>query len=129
MTTDADSRVARDWISQNLGAIDKGAAAVAGRLALDADEASLLPAALHERGRQEGAYEALLTEICARLDPETGNPWPCHWTKSGATIAVTLDAYEQVGGMPDQPTSEDARSSMPLGRTISWYGTIRPSLL
>ena len=49
----------------------------------------------------------MLTEICARLDPEPGNPWPCHWSKSGATIAVTLEAYEAVGGMPAQPTGED----------------------
>ena len=107
MTTDADSRVASDWVARNLAAIEAGAAAVAGRLALDPDEAALLPSALHARGRREGAYETMLTEICARLDPAPGNPWPCHWSKSGATIAVTLEAYELVGGMPDKPTGED----------------------
>lgn len=107
MTTDADSRVASDWVARNLAAIEAGAAAVAGRLALDPDESALLPSALHARGRREGAYETMLTEICARLDPAPGNPWPCHWSKSGATIAVRLDAYEVVGGMPDTPTGED----------------------
>ena len=107
MTTDADSRVPRDWVARNLAAIDAGASVVAGRIALDPDDAALLPSALHARGRREGAYEALLTEICARLDPEMGNPWPCHWSKSGATIAVSLEAYELAGGMPDQPTGED----------------------
>lgn len=107
LTTDADSRVDEDWVARNLAAIDAGASAVAGRLALDADEAARLPPALHLRGQREGAYEALLTEICARVDPEPGNPWPCHWSKSGATIAVTLEAYDLVGGMPAQPTGED----------------------
>ena len=107
ITTDADSRVDRSWVARNLAAIGAGADAVAGCIKLDPAEASLLPAALHARGRQEAAYEALLTEICARLDPEPGNPWPCHWSKSGATIAVTLNAYEAVGGMPNQPTGED----------------------
>ena len=107
LTTDADSRVGADWVAQNLAALDAGASAVAGRLALDADDAARLPAALHSRGQRESAYEAMLTEICARLDPEPGNPWPCHWSKSGATIAVTLEAYELVGGMPAQPTGED----------------------
>lgn len=107
LTTDADSRVGHDWVARNLAAITAGADAVAGRLALDAEEAARLPASLHLRGRREAAYEAMLTEICARLDPEAGNPWPCHWSKSGATIAVTLEAYDAVGGMSDQPTGED----------------------
>ena len=107
LTTDADSCVGEDWVARNLAALDAGASAVAGRLALDAYEAARLPPALHLRGQRESAYEAMLTEICARLDPEPGNPWPCHWSKSGATIAVTLKAYEAVGGMPAQPTGED----------------------
>ena len=107
LTTDADSRVAPDWLSRNLASLAHGADAVAGRIVLDPYEAALLPPRLHARGRREAAYEALLTEISARLDPEPGNPWPCHRSKSGATIAVRLEAYEAVGGMPDQPAGED----------------------
>lgn len=107
LTTDADSRVGTDWVARNLAAIANGADAVAGRIALDAEEAALLPPRLHTRGRREAEYENLLTEICARLDPDPGNPWPCHWSKSGATIAVTLAAYRTVGGVPDMPSGED----------------------
>lgn len=107
LTTDADSRVPHDWVARNLAAIDAGADAVAGRIALDPDEAARLPDALHARGRLEGAYEAMLTELAAIVDPRGDDPWPCHWTASGATLGVRLAAYRRVGGMPAVPVGED----------------------
>ena len=107
LTTDADSRVGRAWITDNLACVAAGADAVAGRIALDPFEASLLPPTLHARGRLEGEYEALLTELGARLDPEPWNPWPCHWTTSGASMAVRRTVYNRVGGMPALPVGED----------------------
>ena len=107
LTTDADSRVGIDWVARNLACIAQGADAVAGRIRLEPHEAALLPPQLHARGELESEYEAILTEIGARLDPEPGNPWPCHWSKSGATLAARLSAYQAVGGMPDQPAGED----------------------
>lgn len=107
LTTDADSRVPADWVARNLAAIDAGADAVAGRIALDPDEAARLPDALHARGRLEGAYEALLTELATTIDPRPDDPWPCHWTASGATLGVRLSTYRQVGGMPAVPVGED----------------------
>ncbi len=107
LTTDADSRVEPDWVARSLAIVAAGADAVAGRIALDPQEAALLPTSLHDRGRLEARYEELLTEIGARLDPEPGNPWPCHWTRSGASLAVRRRAYETVGGMPPLPAGED----------------------
>jgi hypothetical protein len=106
LTTDADSRVSADWISNNLAAIDAGADAVLGGIALD-EEGDLLPEALHRRGRLESAYEALLIELSALLDPLAHNPWPHHATISGASIAVTREAYLRVGGLPRAPLGED----------------------
>ena len=107
LTTDADSRVPHDWVARNLAAIASGADAVAGRVTLDAEEAARLPARLHARGRLEGEYEALLTELSARLDPLPHDPWPCHATASGASLAVLLSTYRRVGGMPALPVGED----------------------
>ena len=106
LTTDADSRVSADWISNNLAAIDAGADAVLGSIALD-EEGDLLPEALHRRGRLESAYEALLIELAALLDPLVHNPWPHHATVSGASIAVTREAYLRAGGLPRVPLGED----------------------
>lgn len=107
LTSDADSRVSHDWVRKNLDAVAAGADAVAGRIILDADEAALLPPALHRRGRLEGIYERLLTEIGARLTPEPHNPWPCHWGTSGATIALRLPVYRRIGGVPAMACGED----------------------
>ena len=107
LTTDADSVVPPDWVARNLAALAAGADAVAGRLALDPGDAASLPAALHRRGALEAKYEALLTEIVARLDPIPGNPWPHHWCRSGASLAVRASTYHAIGGMPDVPLGED----------------------
>lgn len=107
LSTDADSRVPPDWVARNLAALEAGADAVAGRVELDAEEAALLPPSLPARGRLEDAYGALLTEAEARIDPDPHDPWPCHRTTIGATLAVRLAAYRLVGGMPAIPLGED----------------------
>ncbi|WP_375463719.1 glycosyltransferase [uncultured Methylobacterium sp.] len=107
LSTDADSRVPPDWVARNLRTRAAGADAVAGRVELIPEEAALLPAFLHARGRLEDAYDALLTEAEARIDPDPNDPWPCHRITIGASLAVGLDAYRRVGGMPDIPLGED----------------------
>ncbi|SDN15476.1 Glycosyltransferase, GT2 family [Methylobacterium phyllostachyos] len=107
LSTDADSRVPTDWVARNRAAIRAGADAVAGRVELDAAEAALLPPSLPARGRLEDLYDALITEAEARIDPDPHDPWPCHRTAIGATLAVTRSAYRAVGGMPEIPLGED----------------------
>ena len=107
LSTDADSRVPPDWVARTLAALAAGADAVAGRVELDEEEGKLLPAMLHARGRLEDLYDALITEAEARIDPDPHDPWPCHRTTIGATLAVTRDAYRAVGGMPEIPLGED----------------------
>ena len=107
LSTDADSRVPPNWVARTLAAIDAGADAVAGRVELDVEEGKLLPDMLHARGRLEDIYDALITEAEARIDPDPHDPWPCHRTTIGATLAVTRDAYLAVGGMPEIPLGED----------------------
>jgi cellulose synthase/poly-beta-1,6-N-acetylglucosamine synthase-like glycosyltransferase len=106
LTTDADSRVAPDWVTRNMLAFAGGADAVLRQISLD-EEGDLLPAALHRRGRLEGDYEALLTELSALLDPLDHNPWPHHATISAASLAVTVEAYRRIGGLPCVPLGED----------------------
>ena len=107
LTTDADSRVGRRWLAANLAAIEDGADLVAGFVRAEPREHALLPPALIERGRLESRYEWLLTELLARLDPDAGDPWPNHRIESGASLAITLDAYRRVGGLTPIPTGED----------------------
>jgi hypothetical protein len=107
LSTDADSRVPPNWVARTLAAVAAGADAVAGRVELDFEEGKLLPDSLHARGRLEDIYDALITEAEARIDPDPHDPWPCHRTTIGATLAVTREAYLVVGGMPEIPLGED----------------------
>jgi len=106
-TTDADGRVAPDWLRSNLAAIEAGADAVAGRAVIDPIEEALIPAPLLEADARECRYAILLDEIAAGIDPDPADPWPRHDEHSGASIAVTVDAFHRGGGIPELPLGED----------------------
>jgi cellulose synthase/poly-beta-1,6-N-acetylglucosamine synthase-like glycosyltransferase len=106
LTTDADSKVAPNWIAENLAAFAAGAEVVLGRIDLD-EEGTYLPEALHRRGELEDTYERLLTELSWLLDPLEHDPWPHHATISGASLGVTRAAYCRVGRLPRVPLGED----------------------
>ncbi len=107
LTTDADGRVPADWVAANLAHIRTGVDAVAGRAVLDPAEAALIPDRLHEDDAKECAFAAALDEIAAIIDPEPWDALPRHAEHSGASIAVTLEAYRRAGGMPASPLAED----------------------
>ena len=107
LTTDADGQVDPDWLAANLAAIAAGADAVAGWVDLHPIEWGQIPAKLHEDDARECAYDALLDEIHARLDPDPADPAPRHTQHSGASIAVTAAAYARCGGVPAIPSGED----------------------
>jgi hypothetical protein len=104
LSTDADAYVYPNWIAANLLALREG---VAGRIEIDPAEAALIPSRLHEDDARECAYAALLDEIHARLDADPFDPWPRHDDHSGASIAVTIDAYRRAGGIPAVAFGED----------------------
>jgi glycosyltransferase involved in cell wall biosynthesis len=107
LTTDADSRVPPQWLVRNWAALSGGSRAVAGRVTLDRNEEELLPRALIRRTARENAYEQALLALRACVDPVGHDPWPNHWTASGASYAVTLDAYRAIGGLPCPASGED----------------------
>lgn len=107
LTTDADARVAPDWLAANLHHLRRGADAVAGRAEMDPADAGLIPPRLHEDDAREVAYATLLDEIAHLLDPDPADPWPRHTEHSGASIAVTAAAYHGAGGIPAVAVGED----------------------
>ena len=107
LTTDADGQVDPDWLAATLAAFDAGADAVAGWVDLHPIEWGRIPARLHEDDARECAYDGLCDAIHARLDPDPADPWPRHTQHSGASIAVTVDAYRRCGGVPAIPSGED----------------------
>ena len=107
LTTDADARVYPNWLSANLSALERGCDAVAGRAEIDPIEAALIPSILHEDDARECAYAEALDEIDALMDPDPADPWPRHSEHSGASIAVTVQAYQRAGGIPAVNLGED----------------------
>ena len=107
LTTDADGLVDPDWIHANLNALTCGADVVAGWVELHPVEWGQIPAALHEDDARECAYDAACDEIHALLDPDPADPLPRHTQHSGASIAVTAEAYARSGGVPDIASGED----------------------
>jgi Glycosyl transferase family 2 len=107
LTTDADSAVSPSWYAENMRHLEEGADCVAGYIDAEAPEIVSLGAAFLERGRLEDMYLRLVAEIYALCDPRPHDPWPNHRVSSGASIAVTVAAYDAVGGMPDRALGED----------------------
>ncbi len=105
MTTDADSHVDVGWIAANLGEITSGADAVAGIVTFDAAAREMLPELRHR------AAEWHLASLHARLehlvDPRPHDPWPRHIWAWGASLALTVEAYDAVGGVPLVALAED----------------------
>jgi hypothetical protein len=107
LTTDADAMVADDWIERNHLAILAGADLVCGRVALAPTEAALIPSHLHADDALECELTELLDRIADRLDPDPADPWPRHTEAAGASLAVTVAAFDRVGGIPALPFGED----------------------
>ena len=107
LTTDADSRVARDWIDRHFGHFRDGVDAVAGLVRDEPGELRRLPAQLRRRRRLEERYAELLTELESILAPLPWDPWPRHSMASGASLGLRLSWYRRIGGLPLQPSGED----------------------
>jgi glycosyltransferase involved in cell wall biosynthesis len=106
-TTDADGRVAPNWVAETRRALGRGVDAVCGRAVIDPTEAQMIPASLHADDALELRLGGLLDEITWLLDPVSYDPWPRHSEHSGASIAVTVAAWRRAGGMPALSSGED----------------------
>lgn len=107
LTTDADTRVDVRWLAENWKEFRRGAALVCGDIALDAADAARLPRAVQVLAVMEAHYLRLMRELETLLDPDPWNPAPHHGKAGGASLAASVAAYAQVGGLPRLAVSED----------------------
>ena len=106
-STDADSRVAPDWLAVQLLLASEGAMAIGGRIELDPHEAAKLhPAVIEARGAQA---QERLARIRSRTPlHDVPREEQCgHHQFSGASLAVTARTYREVGGLPISEALED----------------------
>lgn len=107
LTTDADAVVPPDWVARNVRGLARGADIVCGRALIDPVEAALIPEHLHEDDALECQLMALLDMLAWMLDPEPHDPLPRHTEASGASLAVRVEAFRHVGGIPNIAAGED----------------------
>lgn len=106
MTTDADSRVDSAWIAANLTELGN-AHVVFGTIIPDAAELAQLRPLLPRHSLAEEEFTQAAVQLVNCLDPLTHDPAPSHRNRSGASIALTVEALETLGGIPWKPLSED----------------------
>ncbi len=107
LTTDADGKVAPNWLSATLAALASRIDCVCGRAEIDPVEAQAIPAHLHRDDAEEVAYATVLDHIHALVDPDPFDPWPRHTEHSGASIAVRVAAWAAASGVPPLANGED----------------------
>ena len=97
-TTDADSRVAPDWLARQLEASATGARAIGGRIDLDRPSRERLGLETLERRRvaHRSRQESFAT------DGPTEHPF-----FGGASIGLTASAYREIGGIEPLAALED----------------------
>ncbi len=109
MTSDADTRVAPDWIAANLYEIETGADAVGGRIIIAADELEKMDAHSRKFHLQDEEYRLLTAEIENLIDYV---PHDCdadrHHQHFNGSFAVTTEAFQKAGGVPKVKFLEDA---------------------
>jgi hypothetical protein len=105
-TTDADTRVAPNWI-ETIQREMRNADAVASMVEIGMREREMLPAGVLELYAQENAFRAAWAEIESLLDPLPEDPFPRHCSFVAAGFAVTAEIYRRAGGLRSMPALED----------------------
>ncbi len=102
-STDADTRVAPDWLARQLELARGGSRAIGGRIELCPVEREELHQSVVAGHREQSLTR--FERVRAQL-PDDGSVAD-HWQFSGASMAVTADTYRAVGGLGDNVHSED----------------------
>jgi glycosyltransferase involved in cell wall biosynthesis len=110
-TTDADTTVAPDWLSAQLALASAGAEAIGGLIELDPGERdALAPQALAVRERSAAR------RLADAVEQDAGGAVVEHAHFSGASLALTADAYRRCGGLPVRAALEDEALAHALSR-------------
>lgn len=104
-STDADTRVAPNWLAALQAEFAAGADAVGGRILPEKPVTAGCPTRrLHLR---DAAYRLSLARLEYLLDPQPHDAWPRHHQHFGGSLALTVAAYRRVGGLPVVAFLED----------------------
>lgn len=105
LSTDADTVAPAHWFARTLDHLDAGYDAVAGRPRFSPAERRALPAELRQRLAAIQGYENATAYLRHTLRSE--EPWPRHFSESGASLALTLEMFHRIAEAPTPPLGED----------------------
>lgn len=115
-TTDGDTRVAPDWIANIISEIKNGGDAVGGRILIDENEFKSLDEKARAFHLLDEEYRLLVAEIEDFYDNIPHDSQPRHHQHFNGSFAVTTDAFERAGGVPDVKFLEDVAFYNALSR-------------
>ncbi|MCX8526412.1 glycosyltransferase family 2 protein [Chryseobacterium formosus] len=107
MTTDGDTTVAPDWISQTYREICNGAEVVGGRILLYADEMESLDQFTRLLHLKDERYHLLVAELEGKIINQAFDPFPRHHQHFNGSFAITSESYARSGGVPHVEHLED----------------------
>lgn len=107
MTTDGDTIVATDWITNNLLEIANGSDAVGGRIMLLKEELAGMDRKTYYYHLKDETYHLLVAELESQILDSTHDPAPRHHQHFHGSFAVTTECYVRAGGIPDVTYLED----------------------
>ena len=105
LTTDADTRVAVDWILENTKLLRDDGTLVCGAVDINAVALNALPRPVIECGKIEHAYRLATQELWLRLTHP--KPPQLYVKAMGASLAIRSADYRSVGRLPVPPVAED----------------------
>lgn len=107
LTTDGDTTVSHDWISQTHLEISNGADVVGGRILLYDDELESLDKFTYQLHLKDEKYQLLIAELEAKIIIYDCDPIPRHHQHFNGSFAITTEAYAKSGGVPIVEHLED----------------------
>lgn len=107
LTTDGDTTVAADWISQTQFEINNGAEVVGGRIFLYDDELEYLDNLTLACHFKDERYQLLVAELESKIIACKHDPYPRHHQHFNGSFAITTDCYNRSGGIPIVDNMED----------------------
>lgn len=107
LTTDGDTMVSTDWISQTEYEIDNGAEVVGGRILLSENELEGLDEFTRLLHFKDEKYHLLIAELEGQIINPVYDPVPRHHQHFNGSFAITTSCYAKSGGVPAVANLED----------------------
>ena len=106
-TTDGDTEVAPNWISATVAEIKKGVGAVGGRICINPAELRAMNPPARIFHLRDTGYRLMTAETEALIDDLAFDRFPRHHQHFNGSFAVTCEAFEKAGGVPEVRYLED----------------------